>query len=334
MIWLDAARVWAVLAVVLLHVSASVVTLAPLGGSAWWAGNAYDAAARWCVPVFVMVSGALLLDPRKADDGLADFYRKRAARVLWPMAFWSLVYVLWNHRGALGALRAADVLHSVARGWPHYHLWYLYMIVCLYLFTPFLRTLVRHTQRRHLWVLVALMFVGASVNEGYRIFSGNRPGPFIQWFLPYLPYFLCGHLIHTSVRKVPAAWPVMVLGISIAATALGCFWLSRALGLDKGLYFYGYLSLTVIPMSLSAMWMFREMPPPGAGARAVHRLAPLTLGAYLVHPMLLESFREHAFPPEQLAPWATVPLVSALVLAAALAVAWVFHRTPGLRRVV
>ena len=333
MSWLDTARVLAIVAVVVLHVSASGVTLAPLGSAAWWAANFYDSAARWCVPMFVMVSGALLLDPRK-DEGVADFYRKRAARVLLPIAFWSAVYILWNHRGALGALRAADVLHSVARGWPHYHLWYLYMVVCLYLFTPFLRTVVRHSARRDLWWLAGLMFVWSAVNEFYRVASGEPAGLFLYWFLPYLPYFLCGYLIHTSARKLPLAVPMAVFGLALAATAWGCFWLGRAAGLDRGLYFYGYLSVSVIPMSLSAVWALRHAPFADGWASAMQRIAPLTLGAYLVHPILLESFRDHVFWPEQHAPWATVPLVSALVLAGSLAVAWLLYRTPGLRRVV
>ena len=86
MIWLDAARVAAIVAVVLLQVSASVVTQAPLGSTVWWVGNGYDALVRWCVPVFVMVSGALLLDARKTES-LATFFRKRAARIGLPLLF-------------------------------------------------------------------------------------------------------------------------------------------------------------------------------------------------------------------------------------------------------
>lgn len=333
MIWLDAARVVSIMAVVVLHVVGSVVTLAALGSPGWWYGNLYDALVRWCVPVFVMVSGALLLDPRKTE-GVAEFYRKRAARVLLPLAFWSAVYILWNHRGALAELRAMDVLHSVARGWPHYHLWFLYMILCLYLFVPFLRTLVRNTSRRDLWWLVALMFVLSGVNEFSRVFSGDGAGLFINWFLPYLPYFLCGYLIQTSDRKIPQAVLMAVFGLAVAVTAVGCYWLGRAQGLDRGLYFYGYLSFSVIPMSISLMLMLKQCTLAGGWAQCVQRVAPLTLGVYLVHPILLESFREYGFKPEDHAPLLTVPLVAALVFGGALVVALVFHRTPWLKRLI
>lgn len=333
MIWLDAARVFSIVAVVVLHVAGSVVTLAALGSHVWWVGNLYDTVVRWCVPVFVMVSGALLLDPCKTED-VTEFYLKRSARVLLPIAFWSAVYILWNHRGALANLGAMDVLRSIARGWPHYHLWFLYMILCLYLFVPFLRTLVRTTSRSDLWWLAFLMFVLSGVNEFSRVFSGNEPGLFINWFLLYLPYFLCGYLIQTSDRSVPLAVLMAVFVSAVAVTALGCYWLGRAQGLDRGLYFYGYLSVSVIPMSISMMFMLKQCTWADRWAQCIQPLAQLTLGVYLVHPILLESFREYGFRPEEHAPLLTVPLVAALILGGALVVAVVFRCTPWLKRFI
>jgi surface polysaccharide O-acyltransferase-like enzyme len=333
MIWLDAARVVAIMAVVILHVAGSVVTLSAFGSPHWWQGNLYDALVRWCVPVFVMVSGALLLDPRKTDC-VADFYRKRAARVLLPIAFWSGVYILWNHRGALAQLRAMDVVHSIARGWPHYHLWFLYMIMCLYLFVPFLRTLVVHTRRCDLWWLVALMFVLSGVNEWYRTFTGGGAGLFINWFLPYLPYFLCGYLIQTSERKVPLSVSLGVFGAAVGGTAMGCYGLGKLQGLERGLYFYGYLSVFVVPMSVSAMLMLRQWKPAGMLARGIQRVSALTLGVYLVHPILLESLRAHVLKPEDYLPLLSVPFVAALVFGGSLVVALIFHRTPFLNRLI
>ena len=333
MIWLDAARVAAIVAVVLLHVSASVVTQAPLGSTVWWVGNGYDALVRWCVPVFVMVSGALLLDARKTES-LATFYRKRAARIALPLLFWSVVYVLWNYRHAWDQLRPADVLHSVARGWPHYHLWFLYMLLCLYLFTPFLRIVAWHTSRRDLWWLVGALFVLAGVNEWHRVATSGGAGLFINRFLSYLPYFFCGYLLRTAHREVPLPWLVAVFAFSVTATEVGCFWVGRTHGLDKGLYFYGYLSATVIPMSLSAMLMFKRCAWEGACARRAQRLSQLTLGAYLVHPILLELLRSIVLQPEQGGVLWSVPGLALVVFAGSLGVAWMFQRMPLLNRMI
>lgn len=55
-------------------------------------GAIYGALVRPCVPLFVMITGALLL-PVKEEMTL--FYKKRISRVLWPFLIWSVVYALF-----------------------------------------------------------------------------------------------------------------------------------------------------------------------------------------------------------------------------------------------
>lgn len=333
MAWMDAARGFSVLAVVLLHVAGSVVAQTPIGSLDWWFGNLYASMVRWCVPVFVMVSGALLLDPAKRE-GIAAFYRKRLARIFIPLCFWTVVYVAWNHRAAIGALRVADFREAIARGWPHYHLWFMFMIVCLYIFVPYLRPVVWHTRRRDLWWLVGILFLFAGINEFNRVFTGNQAGLFINWFLQYLPYFLCGHLINTSTRLPHPFASACTFAATVFLTAMGCYWLGLSEGIDKGLYFYGYLSPFVIPMSVSAMLLFKAWTPPTSDDRFIGALAALSMGIYLVHPILLETIREYVVKPESHQAFATVPLITVAVCAGSLAFAWIVHRIPALNRVI
>lgn len=91
--WVSLARVIAAFAVVILHVSACVFPPdLQLGTANWWWANGYDAATRWAVPVFVMISGGLLLVPGKKES-LALFYKKRLSRILVPLIFWSILYL-------------------------------------------------------------------------------------------------------------------------------------------------------------------------------------------------------------------------------------------------
>lgn len=55
-------------------------------------GAAYGSVLRPCVPLFVMITGALLL-PVKGDTGA--FYKKRISRVFWPFLIWSVIYNLF-----------------------------------------------------------------------------------------------------------------------------------------------------------------------------------------------------------------------------------------------
>ncbi len=55
-------------------------------------GAIYGALLRPCVPLFVMITGALLLPVR---GEVSVFYKKRIPRVLWPFLIWSVIYNLF-----------------------------------------------------------------------------------------------------------------------------------------------------------------------------------------------------------------------------------------------
>jgi surface polysaccharide O-acyltransferase-like enzyme len=58
----------AIVMVAVLHVSATVVIqFGRIPSEAWWVANLLDAAIRTAVPLFVMVSGMLLLDPDRNE---------------------------------------------------------------------------------------------------------------------------------------------------------------------------------------------------------------------------------------------------------------------------
>ncbi|CAB3693240.1 acyltransferase [Achromobacter kerstersii] len=326
---LDAARWLAAVAVVLLHSAALIVSdPAAYGGGAWLAANLYDSAARWCVPVFVMVSGALLLDPHKPQDA-RQFYSRRMARICAPLVFWTLFYLAW--RTGLdwwddGRVDFSFWPRKVAQGEPYYHLWYLYMIVGLYLFAPLARLLyARSTPRgRALWVVGIL---GVAILDAlYRRALGAPHGFFLTWFLPYLGYFVAGRLIFDGDMRIPR--PGLMLMASVAATALGVSVMSNGHALDT--YFYDYFSLTVPFMSLAAFqWIVSSPRLPRLTA-----LAPLTFGVYLIHPVFLDiAHRAGAFTGGQRDAW-IVPLLTLAVFALSAASSWLMRRHPATRRLV
>ncbi|AMP36149.1 acyltransferase [Ralstonia solanacearum] len=336
MAWLDAARVISIFAVVFLHISASVVTEADFGSSTWWHGNVYDSLVRWCVPVFVMVSGALLLDERRVEDTIS-FYKRRVGRILLPLIFWTIAFIFWNAIKARFSGAEFGLTHavkSVASGKPHYHMWFLFMIVGLYLFTPLIRTLVRHSKRGELWFFVAVMFFFSALDELSGVFSDDDSEIFLFWFLPYVPYFICGHLIATSKKDGGILVSLMVFVVSVLLTAAGCYFLADLKGLDKGIYFYGNLSVSVIPMSIALMWLLRSLSFSEPVAARLGMMSALTLGIYLVHPVFLESIRFFYFKAKDYYPLLSVPALSVLIFGGSLMFAFVLRKMPYLKRVI
>ncbi|MHC4166759.1 MAG: acyltransferase [Planctomycetota bacterium] len=335
MVWIDNARILAAFAVVFLHCASGVVTEAERFGSTyWWIGNAYASFVRWCVPVFVMMSGALLLDPNKSES-LAGFYKKRAARILIPLLFWTVFFSVWNVKGFVfrgEPIPWSHVTMGIMRGSPFYHMWFLYMIVGLYLFAPFLRRIVSQTSHNEL-VFLAIILFGMSMFN-FAVMNTDKVHLIINRFLLYLSYFLAGYLVRITKFRPNTLLILTVFLVSVALTSVGCYLLARDGGLGEGMYFHGNLSVTVVPMSLGIMFLLKEFSSPMINVRIGKHLASLSLGIYAIHPVFIDALEYFAISPKLYNPAFSVPLIAALVFISSLLVIQGVHSVPYVRRIV
>ena len=336
MVWVDNARIIAAFAVVLLHVSNGHLEVVDIGTDNWWITNILDSAVRWCVPVFVMLSGLLLLDPEKIET-TGEFYRKRASRILLPLVFWSAFYLFWLYfiiALAGNHLPLGFLLKKLLSGTPYYHMWFVYMIVGLYLVTPFLRKLTRFCSRQELLLLTVIMFLMAGANFASLKFHPGGQDLLINWFLFYLPYYFAGYLIGTTEtgRFTLAAGVITV--VAVAATAAGFSMLSSTAEPNVAKYIYGYLSITVIPMSLGLLVLLQSLTGYFLGAERTGQVAACSFGIYLVHPIFIDLFALVGISPRLASPLFTIPLISIAVFLLSLGMVNLIISLPYLRRVV
>jgi len=334
-VWLDNSRILAVYAVIFLHVSAGVVAGNDVGTEYWWIGNIYDSAVRWCVPVFVMVSGALLLDPKK-QEGLLDFYIKRLSRILVPILAWSIFFIAWTFfKSSLKGdeLTSIELLKRLISGKPYYHMWFLYMILGLYLFTPFFRKIVKYSSIRELIFLIVITLIMSALNYAYGKFSSGGEKLFINWFLLYIPFFFLGYFIRQDNNHSKIIlWSIFI--ISVILTFIGCYIVSINTNLNNGLYFYGYLSVTVIPMSVSFMYILKAWNKPMINSRFTKNISTLTLGTYLIHPIILEVINYKQYGAMSLHPIISIPVTTCIVFIVSTGVVKIIHVIPFFKRVI
>ena len=143
----DLIRSVAIIFVILLHASnepnLNVDFMSPQGVQLWWASDVYGSIARTAVPLFVMLTGALLLQPTKTDESLGVFFRKRWNRIGVPIIFWAIIFYIWDFSVKGQTLTLTSVLQDALAG-PYVHFWYVYLLVGLYLITPLVRVVVAH----------------------------------------------------------------------------------------------------------------------------------------------------------------------------------------------
>lgn len=125
----DLMRVIAIIGVISIHSCA--ILLKPWGLfeiQRWvYAPNIFDSFSRFSVPLFVMISGALILKP--LQDIRFIVIAKRAIRVLIPLLVWELI-IKWHFDKSLIGWK--EILGEP----PKYHFWFIYMIIGVYLLIP------------------------------------------------------------------------------------------------------------------------------------------------------------------------------------------------------
>ena len=260
---LDLLRVLAIFAVVILHSAAPLlVRYNDQGAARWWIGNLYDSSVRWCVPVFVMLSGALLLGQ---PDSLPDFWAKRARKVLVPFVFWSFVYTGWS---ALRGRKSGDDWFGFVSGPVYYHLWFFYTLLGLYLVSPLLNAFLRAADKRLIAYFLVVWFVWGSVLPALETAFGvdfaftnarsNSP-------LHYVGYYLLGFVLRDRPLATPRqrAVGVSAFSLGLGATALGTYYLTVVIGAGRfdGSY-YEYFSINVLLMSLAVFGLVQGISAP------------------------------------------------------------------------
>jgi len=329
----DVLRVSACLAVILLHLSATIVLDREFIWSAgWYVSVMADAATRWCVVGFIMLSGALLLNPEKHVRP-NEFWTKRTHRLLPALIVWPAIYLAWRYLFWKAPLTPALIVHDLLAGRPYIHLHFLFLIAGLYLVTPLLATSIKEfssAQLRQAILIIGFLAVAAN------LFDVHASSAFTM-FVPYLAYYLAGWYCIRVMEKQPRRY-VPIIGGTIAVMTATSVYLVSVLGLSNRWSFYPFedFSPTGIVLALSVFtFILHGRISPRIEALA-QPLAPLTLGVYLAHPIVVELLRYAYFlaVPILLRPPYYVPVTLLLTCAITFSLVALMQQVPGLRRIV
>ncbi len=174
----DVIRTVALMMIIMVHVSAYMVIFFPDTANVEWAvGNFFNGIARAGVPMFIMLSGALLLREDKPFD-TKKFYKKSLLTMALLTIGWMVAYGLF-YSVLLPLLEGNAVVMSdfsmfllTFKGSNYPHLWYMLMVVGMYLMIPVLRLFVKRENKPYILgiIIVSLIFrFGASTLDFFTV---------------------------------------------------------------------------------------------------------------------------------------------------------------------
>ena len=264
----DLIRTVAIVGVILLH-AANDLTAQQMNWFEiirWNTVDFYESIGRLGVPLFLMLTGALLLQPSKFGEPLGVFFKKRWARIGLPFIFWGAAFFAWDFLVEHQAFTSSAIIQGILTG-PYYQFWYLYLLVGLYLLTPILRVVMAHADRNLIKYLLVLWFLGASVIPVVDLLTTYRLDTDVLTITGYVGYFILGaYLLTVQMRRSSLA---IFMTLGIALTAIGTYVIAATVGGTEMYFFQQYLSPTIILASVMLFLLLISVQKPSAQTPSV-----------------------------------------------------------------
>ena len=202
--YIDLIKALAILAIVTLHVF-QVWDMGPqIKGIPIFV---FSELTRFGVPIFIMVSGALLLN---REIEIKSFLKKRVSRIVYPFLFYYIVCVIfvalttWTNS-------QTDSIFSFR--------WYFWMMLGVYLAAPIINKFIQHATEKEIEYFIAV-FIFAAIFYQLMQYFGIENYFDLGFFLSPIGYFVLGYYLS---RKDFKMGPNKLLAISILIFLIATF---------------------------------------------------------------------------------------------------------------
>ncbi len=283
----DLMRCVAALAVVTIHVLGPYRHLyGTIAMNEWGTAVVVNSFLRWAVPVFILISGALMLSDERPFN-FHYYVKRRLGKVLLPFLVWSAFYAYLSGWSADGfdSTKMQEVIKNSYQHGTYYHLGFFYYFIPLYFVIPLFQYAVKNVAEKWLYAFVAIWLITTF------LFLFHIHGPWYNQYWLYSGYLPLGYLLY---KKLPLDRPTLVvfaiLGVlSLVMTAIMVISHSIALGHYSVGHWLSYKTINVV-LAASMVFVCCRYWGETLSARSqrvVSFISKHSLGVYLLHPLFL-----------------------------------------------
>jgi surface polysaccharide O-acyltransferase-like enzyme len=309
----------------------------------WWSSTTYESLIIMGVPLFVMLSGALLLQPSKVNEPIRVFLKKRLNRIGIAFVFWSAIYLAWSYYVNHTTLTINSVIQKLLSGGAYYQFYYIYLIMGLYLITPVLRIVVAYADKRILRYLIVLWFIAVALITIFHLITGFSIDNSLFLLGGYIGYFILG--VYLMGIQVKTKILQRLLIASIIWTIIGSWLMAYPFHSVGQYYFFFYTSSANVIIASVAVFMLLSKYPrdwPGSNhprfSRLIHAISVNTLPIFFFHVIILESLNKGFLGFKMslmvITPVVEIPLATATTLFLTLGLILLMKKVPILRKLI
>ena len=326
---IDIMRIIACIMIIIIHVSSELLLNFNPSTYTWNISNIFDSLSISAVPIFVMITGILLLNPKK-EISIKRLYLKYIPKMILVLFIASLFYSLWYCFGlhmynfSLGNYIKYTIIGP-------YHLWYFSVIFFLYIITPVAKIVTSSDKNNISKYILGILIISSIL---YTI-QDCRFMPYFEYInlllekmyykniLFWGSYYLIGHYIYNTNELDKYKRIIYVLGI---VGLFFCITLTRYDSIKYNTYnfpFYNNFGFPVYVMSIALIYLMKNIKI--KHKKIIDILSKSTFGIYIIHLFVLQllntSFHVYTL---KLNTVFLIPLISILVFVISLMVVLIF----------
>ena len=238
----------------------------------------------WAVPIFVMVTGALLLNPdRTITPRKLSRYTLRMVIALVVFTFAFSLFDWWISDQPFTGSVLTSAVKNIFYGTGWKHMWYLYLMIGVYLTLPVFRGFTRSASDKELIYAVVLFFVASSVIPSvYTFLEGQNPF-YILTYTIYPLYLVLGYVLSKGIIKLRLGVSTILSVIGVGGIALLTY-----LGYKQGSQHMldlvaNYSCPSIVIACVGIFGLFMNSRDMKIIDKVCHEISKCSFGVYLLH---------------------------------------------------
>ena len=319
---LDILRLLSMLCVITMHVCGGTLDELPSKSFNFIVINSLFSIITWCIPVFIMISGGLFLDPKK-EITINKIFTKYIKRFIIAFLFWTIIYQMYYYISATASggntLNLKGFIYEGILG--AYHMWYLYMLAGLYIMTPVLRKITESKAITEYFLIIFLIFsalqnYGVSIPIIGDLISAVMANISLPFGVTFIGCFILGFYIKSF--DIPRKIEYMLYIFSVFLLIFNCLVFSvPALKSISEIWSVKYLMPNIIIESAGIYTFFvKRVSKFEFSERTVKFFSKLTeygFGVYLVHALINAIIGLTGWTATTISPFLSVPLLTLII---------------------
>jgi len=352
-VWLDLVRIFSIFFVIVIHITAIDWYAKDPTSFGWNILNIYDSISRFCVPVFLMISGALFLSKKNID--IKKLYTKNIMRLVVALMFWAFIYAIvsnWRLLNNFSLNNFFIIVNSFNK--INYHLRFLLSLIGVYIFIPLIKKVTEDEKLFKYLLIISIIFsiIIPTINITFdylNYFGGYNPFYQLYYSLTnwlfkihipfvsgYLTFFLTGYKLFKDPIKNKKL--IYLLGvISLLFTVLATAFVSIKYNTPVEAY-YSYNTINVYLLAIAVFVFFKEEVSKikfnDKVTRFIKILSDSIFGIYLIHVIFIIFIKDFNLLPLNMNYILAVPLFSLIVFIMSFIAIYLIRKIPKVHKYI